>query len=178
MTKVAFKVTKFALAIGVMVAASSAMAATDSANLTIGASVVNACAIGPGAIAFGSLGLAVNAGVGTLAANGNNDAHSGVTISIVCTNGASATIGGDLGANAAGSVRNMISGADLLAYELYTDAGRTTVLDTASGSIAYTGTGAATTADKIYARVTAAQLAAAKKGTYSDTVGLTITYTP
>ena len=172
------KVNKLALAIGAMAMVGTAMAATDTANLTVNASVANACAIGPATLNFGALGLVVNAGAGTVGVNGNNDADTGATMSVVCTNGASATIGGDLGLNAMGSVRKMISGADLLSYELYADAGYSTVLDNASGVIAYTGTGAATTTDRVYGRITAAQLAAAKKGTYADTVALTITYTP
>ena len=82
-----------------------------------------------------------------------------------------------LGANAVGSVLDMDSGVDRLAYELYTNAGRATVLN-AANSISYTGTGAATTTQAIYGRITGAQLAAAKKGSYPDTVGMTITYTP
>jgi spore coat protein U-like protein len=169
---------KLALAIAAMVMAGSAMAATDAASLTVGATVENACAISSGTLAFGALALGVNAGLGTVAAATDHDADSGTTISIACTLGASAAITADPGLNAAGGVRNMISGSDLLAYELYTSAGRTTVLDESTGSIAYTGTGAATTTTAIYGRITGAQLAAAKKGTYADTVAMTITYTP
>lgn len=169
------KLNKLALVIGAMVMAGSAMAATDTANLAVGATVENACAISGGTLAFGTLALEVNAGLGTVTA-ANHDADSGTTISIVCTNGASAAITAGLGANAAGSVRKMISGTDLLAYELYTDSGRGTVLDSTTGSISYTGTGATTTNKAIYGRITGAQLAAAKKGTYADTVAMTITY--
>lgn len=171
------KFSKLALAIGALVMAGGAMAATDTANLGVGATVENACAIGAGTLGFGTLALEVNAGLGTVTA-ANHNADSGATISIVCTNGASAAITAGLGANAAGSVRKMISGSDLLAYELYTDSGRGTVLDATTGSIAYTGTGAATTDKAVYGRITGAQLAAAKKGSYADTVAMTITYTP
>ncbi|MDM0117584.1 spore coat U domain-containing protein [Variovorax sp. J22R133] len=164
-------------AAGAMAMADGAWADTDSANLTVGATVENACAIGAGTLDFGTLTLHVNAGLGTVT-QGNHDADSGTSISIACTNGASATIGAGLGAQPAGSVRQMISGSDLLAYELYTSSAYTTVLDGASGVIAYTGTGAATTNKAIYGRITGAQLAAAKKGTYADTVAMTITYTP
>ena len=61
--------------------------------------------------------------------------------------------------------------------ELYTDAGRATVFN-ATNSISYTGTGAATTNQAVYGRITGAQLAAAKKGSYTDTVAMIITYTP
>ena len=163
-------------AMGAMAMAGGALAATDTADLAVSATVANACAIGPGALAFGTLALDVTAGSGTVMA-ANHDADSGNTISIACTLGASATITAGPGENAAGAVRNMISGSDLLAYELYTDALRGTVLN-GTNSIGYTGTGAATTDTVIYGRITGAQLAAAKKGDYTDTVAMTITYTP
>lgn len=173
------KISKLAPAIGAMVMAGASMAATDTADLAVGATVADVCAIGPGTLAFGSaLSLAVNAGAGTAGTTANVDADSGATISIICTNGASAAITGGLGANAAGSVRNMVSGTALLPYELYTTTARTTVLDTTTGSISYTGTGAATTGIAVYGRILGSDLAAAKKGIYADTVAMTITYTP
>lgn len=172
------KMNKLMLAISVMAMAGASMAATEAANLTVGATVENACAIGPGTLAFGSnLSLAVNAD-GTAGTTADVNADTGATISIICTTGASAAITAGLGLNADVNVRKMISGADLLAYELYTSGARTTVLDTTTGSISYTGTGAATTTTAVFGRILAADLAGAKKGTYADTVAMTITYTP
>ena len=171
------KMNKLVLAIGAMAMTGAAMAATEAGDLTVGATVQNACAIGPGTLAFGNLSMAVNAD-GTAGTTNNVDVDTGASISIICTNGASAAITAGLGLNPAVSVRKMISGADLLAYELYTSGARTTVLDTATGSIPYTGTGAATTTTAIYGRILGSNLAAAKKGTYADTVAMTITYTP
>ena len=172
------KMSKLAVALGAMAVTGTSMAATDTANLAVGATVVNACAIGAGTLAFGgSLSLAVTAGAGTAGTTADVDADSGTSISIICTNGASAAITGDLGLNAVGSVRKMISGSDLLTYELYTNAGRGTVFN-ATNSIPYTGTGSATTATAVYGRILGTNLAAAKKGTYADTVAMTITYTP
>lgn len=172
------KTIKMALAAGAMVMAGASMAETDTADLAVSATVVNTCAIGPGTLAFGSaLSAAVNAATGAAGTTANVDADSGASISIICTNGASAAITGGAGANAAGSVRKMLSGSDLLPYELYTDSGRTTVFN-ATNSIPYTGTGAATTTTAIYGRILGTDLAAAKKGSYADTVAMTITYTP
>ena len=170
------KMTKLALALGAMVMVAGASAATDTANLGVSATVNTICAIGTGTISFGVLTLDINAGAGTVTGM-NHDADSGSSISIACTNGSSAAITADLGLNAVSTTRNMFSSGDLLAYELYTTSGRTTVLN-GTNSISYTGTGAATTTETIYARITGAQLAAAKKGVYSDTVAMTITYTP
>ena len=169
------KMNKLALAIAAMVMAGSAMAATDTANLAVSATVENACAIGAGTLAFGTLTLGVNTGAGTVTPV-NKDVDSSA-ISLACTLDASATITAGVGANSAGAVRNMISGSDLLAYELFTTAGRTVVLNGAN-SIPYTGTGAATTTTVIYGRITGAQLAAAKKGVYADTVAMVVNYTP
>ena len=168
---------KLALTICAMGMAGGAWAATDTSNLAVSAAVENVCAIGSGALSFSTLKLGVNAGAGTLTAGANHDFDTGSTISVVCTNGATAAITAGLGSNAAASSRKMISGTDLLGYELYTATGRTTVLDAATGSIAYSGTGTAS-AVTVYGRITAAQLAFAKKGTYSDTVAMTVTYTP
>lgn len=169
-------VTNIALVAAALFMAGGARAATDTANLAVSATVINVCAIGPGALAFGSVGLGVNAGLGTLNPV-NRDADSGSTISLVCTNGTTAAITADLGANALSNVRRMISGADFLAYEVYTDSGRLTVLN-ASNAISYTGTGLAVTTQTVYGRITGAQVAAAKKGSYTDTVAMTVTYTP
>lgn len=168
------KMSKLALAIGAMAMAGASMAATDSADLAVGATVVNACAIGPGTLAFGgALSLAVTAGAGIAGTTAAVDADSGTTISIICTNGATAAITAGPGLNA----RKMISGTDLLPYELYTDTGRLTVLNE-TNSISYTGTGLATTSTAVFGRILGTDLAAAKMGTYADTVAMTITYTP
>ncbi|MDB5881878.1 MAG: Spore coat domain protein [Ramlibacter sp.] len=165
-----------AIAVAAIGMASAALADTDTANLAVSATVQNACAISAGTLAFGTLALDVNAGLGTATA-ANHDADSGASISIVCTNGASAAITADLGLQPAGSVRKMISGSNLLAYELYTSSARTTVLND-TNSISYTGSGAATTDKAVYGRITGTALAAAKAGSYADTVAMLITYTP
>ena len=168
--------TKIAVAATAMFLSASTWAATDTANLAVSATVASVCAIGPGTLAFGGLGLGVNSGAGTLNPT-NHDADSGSTISVVCTNGTSAAITAGFGANPLLlTTRRMISGVDFLTYELYTDAGRLTVLSPVN-AISYTGTGLVTS-QTVYGRITGAQLAAAKKGSYTDTVAMTITYSP
>jgi spore coat protein U-like protein len=167
---------KLALAVCAMSMGGMVMAANDSANLGVAATVENTCAIGPGTLGFGTLRLGVTTGAGTVAPS-NVDKDSGTSVAVVCTNGASATIGGGLGANADSSTRRMISGTDHLPYQLYTSADRTTALDTSDGVIAYQGTGSSSFVT-IYGRVAGTDLAAAPKGSYSDTVALTINYTP
>jgi spore coat protein U-like protein len=172
------KMSKLALALGLIAAAGATMAATDTANLTVNATVQNACAIGPGTLGFGNVSMAVNAGAGTAATTAAANADSGTSVKIVCTTGSSATVTGGNGSNySSGRRMKMAATADYLGYELYTSSARTTVLDTTTGSIAYTGTGADDSVT-IYGQITAANLAAAKAGAYSDTVALIVTYAP
>ena len=175
--KTAFN-NKIAFTLCIAALSTSALADTDTSTLTVGATVQNNCAIGNGALSFGTRTLSVTKGAGTAGTIADVDADSGTSISIICTNGASAAINADTGANANSGVRRMVSGLNFLAYELYTDAGRATVLDGTTGSIAYTGTGAATTTTAIYGRIAGADLQAAPAGVYADTVALTVTYTP
>jgi spore coat protein U-like protein len=173
------QMTKLALAIGAMAMASAAMAATDGSTLAVSATVLNNCAISNGTIAFSTIQLATNKGAGTIGTTAAAAANSGSTISVICTNGASAAITGGVGTNGSGAVRKMlggVSGAELLTYELYSDSLQTSVFNT-SNSIAYTGTGLATNVI-IYGGITGADIALAKAGAYADTVPLTITYTP
>lgn len=157
--------------------AAHAAGATDSADLTVNATVLNACAISTGTLNFGSnLKLAVNAGLGTLGTTSDVTADTGSTVKVVCTSGASATVTAGDGANPADGVRQMASGTDRLAYDLYTTSGRTELL-TGATSIPYTGSGAEESVT-VYGKIAGATLAAAKAGTYSDTVSLTINYTP
>jgi len=174
---------KLALAIGALVMAGGAMAATDTANLAVSATVLTNCAIGPGTLAFPvDLQLGVNKGLGTKAGTQSNaDSDSGTSISVTCTNGSSAAITAGAGANAANvvaSTRALKSGSNYIDYELYTTTARTLVLN-GTNSISYTGTGLAET-DKttIFGRILGADIALAKAGVYADTVAMTITYTP
>lgn len=183
------KLNQLSVALATLTMAGVCFADADSANLTVSASVANVCAIGSGTLNFGTLSLGIAASTGASSAafanirkstgptSSTNSADTSTTVPVICTNDASASVTGALGSNAVGYTRKMASGSNLLTYELYADAARTTVLDTSAGSIAYTGTGSAETVT-IYGRVAAADIAAAKKGSYTDTVALTITYTP
>lgn len=174
------KMSQLALVMGAVVMASGAMADTDTANLTVGAGVVNACSIGAGTLEFGeSLSAVVSAGSGRLGAQPNIN-QSSSAISYVCTNGASATITANMGEHAFGAVRKMMSGRDLLTYELYTNSGRSVALGSEAGetgSIPVTANGTVQTTT-IYGQILGADLARAKKGYYADTVALSINYTP
>lgn len=145
---------------------SSARAATATNTLTVTATVLGVCTVDPGTLAFGSYDP-------TLA---NTDASG--TITVHCTSGSSYWIGLGLGTNATGTTRRMAGGAaEFLTYELYRDAGRTTVWDDAAvapslannaapGYSAYTAT--------VYGRVPGGQVVST--GNYADTVTMTVNF--
>ena len=187
--KMKLKLNQLTIALAAMTMSSFCFADSDTANLTVSASVANVCAIGSGTLNFGTLSLGVGVSTGgssaaftnirksTSVTGSTSAADTSTTVPVICTNDASASVTGALGSNAVGSARKMVSGSNLLTYELYADSARTTVLDASTGAIAYTGTGSTETVT-IYGRVAASDIALAKKGNYSDTVALTITYTP
>ncbi len=172
------KIHKLVAALGAVLMAGAAVAATDTADLAVSATVQNACAIGAGSLSFGTLALEVVAGAGTVSGT-NHNGDSGTSISIACTKDATATITAGNGAYADGTTRRMkkSDGEDYITYELYTSDTRATVLNGVN-SISYDGTGEATTSTVIYGRIGSDQLALVPAGNYSDTVAMTITYTP
>lgn len=146
----------------------AALADTASSTLNVSATVTANCTVSTSPIAFGT----VNPLSGT-----NVDAAGGITVT--CTNGtdweASAGVGGGSGASFA--ARRMAAGTDLLNYNLYTNAARTSVWGDGSGTtvvVSNTGTGSAQ-AVTIYGRVGSGQTAV-PPGSYADTVAVTVTY--
>jgi spore coat protein U-like protein len=145
-----------------------AIAGTASGSLATSATVTANCTVSTSALAFGN--------VDSTSAS-NVDATGGLTIT--CTNGsawaASAGVGGGSGASYAD--RRMTAGGNLLSYNIYTSAARTTVWGDGTGSTATlggTGTGSAQSVT-VYGRVGGGQ-STVPIGSYADTVSVTITY--
>jgi spore coat protein U-like protein len=141
-------------------------AATATASLAVSASVSNSCTISTTALAFGAYDPIGGAAV---------DNTGGLVIT--CNKNTGSTIGLALGAHAAGSVRNMVGAptADLLAYELYSDAGRTAIWGNAAGSwVSYTAPDKNPHTVTVYGRVTGGQDVSV--GAYSDSVLATVTF--
>jgi spore coat protein U-like protein len=148
------------------------MAATATSNLSVTATVSANCTISTSTLAFGTYDPVFTHASAALDGTG--------TVTVTCTSGSGATIMLGQGSNAAvGStddvpLRQMGSGANRLAYFLYSEATRTTVWgNTAATDVDHTGTGTAT-ALTVYGRVTAGQNKPA--GSYTDTVVATVTY--
>lgn len=151
-----------------------ALAGTATDNLGVSASVSDNCLIDASAgLDFGAYD--------PIDTNASTDLQGSGTISVTCTDGASATVTLSQGANAdAGStdaapLRRMTDGADYLSYTLYQENTYTTVWgNTAGTGVGHTGTGSS--ADlTVYGEVTQGQNSASA-ASYSDTVVATITF--
>jgi spore coat protein U-like protein len=148
--------------------AGSVATADDTANMTVTATVVNTCQLrNTPLLGFGALNpLTVNTDVA-------------IGIDWACTNGFVTSIA--LGGGGSGNIaaRTMASGGNALPYQLYTNAGRTTIFgDGTTGSLVpVTGVGYGTTNTvQVYGRVTQAAAQAAPAGAYTDTVLVTILF--
>jgi spore coat protein U-like protein len=161
-----------ALALGV---SSGTQAGSATANLTVQATVDANCTISTTAVDFGSYDPIVT----NLATD--LEAPAGGKVTLLCTNGASATItlgqgaNADTGSTTANPARRLKHGTtDYLSYTLYSDAGLSSEWgDTAPTGVAHTGTGATAEFD-VYGVVPQAQNVPV--GTYTDTVLATVTF--
>jgi len=162
------------LVTGLTLAPGAAYAATSTATLTVQITITAACNINASTLDFGS-----NAGTALLAGNLN----ASTTVSVTCTNGSPYSIGMDNGANASSGQRRMISGANFISYNLYTDAAHNNPWTTASSSTTCTaanscalGTGnGIPQSTTIYGVVPSVAVAPAA-GSYADSVTMTVTY--
>jgi spore coat protein U-like protein len=144
-------------------------AATATATLTVQASVNQQCTISNATLNFGSYD--------PVAANAATDLDAQTNISVACTKGSTGVwVGLGLGSNASGTVRRMGSAGNFLNYELYSNAGRTTVWsNTLATGVNYTPvTSKAATNLVVYGRVPQAQ--DANVGAYTDSVVATINF--
>jgi spore coat protein U-like protein len=148
---------------------STASAATATANLGVSATVTNNCTISTAAVAFGSYDPVV--------AHASTNLDGTGTVTVACTKGATATIGLGLGSNPLASVRRMKDATtNFLTFELYQDAGRTTVWGNAGAGLLSTGAAPSKTARNftVYGRVASNQDIPA--GSYNDTVVATVNF--
>lgn len=162
--------TSLSLAVaGLLVSAGAVSAATVTDTFQVTAEVTAACVIDTtGALAFGAYNSVSGAAI-----------DGSTTVGVRCTNGHPYDIGLNLGANADVSARRMVhstEAAAFLGYQLYSEATRATVWGDAVGTttVAETGNGAEQT-KTIYGRIAADQFVATK-GTYADTITITVTY--
>jgi spore coat protein U-like protein len=154
-----------------------AHALTQTANLAVSASVAANCTISTAAVAFGAYDPVVANALTALTGTGS--------VTIACTKNSGPTITLGLGAQPAGSTRQMANGAERLVYELYQPP--TTVPGVACGALTqiwgtagvaiFTPTVPASKAARTYnvcGSVAASQDVAV--GAYADTVVATVSF--
>jgi spore coat protein U-like protein len=155
-------------ALAIWMGSGSMEAAIATANLAVSASVANNCTISTAALGFGSYD--------PVSAHAATPLDGSGTVTIACTKGANTTISLDLGGNASGSQRRLKDGGtNFLSYDLFQDAGRTTVWGT--GGDVLTPPAAPSKAPRnysVYGRVPANQDVPA--GNYTDTVVATVNF--
>lgn len=154
-----------ALAAAIFALPSDASTITTSASVQI--TVTAKCSFGSSTLAFG--------GYDPIVANKTTALQVTGTISITCNSGVAGTVSLNNGlnsGNAVGTTRAMAGPGGYLSYELYTSAARTTVWNS-TNTVPYTGTGSAGTIS-VYGMIPAGESGAT--GSYSDTVGITVSY--
>ena len=153
----------------IVMSASPAVAITTTSGvLTVQATVVSACSVTSGTLAFGTIDPA--AGTSSLPS---------VNLSVTCTQGATFSVGLGDGANASGTQRRMkgANQAQFLSYGLFRDsAGTQRFGDTVPTErvVNQTGLGATANTIAVYGAIASGQSAPAD--IYSDTVPITVYY--
>jgi spore coat protein U-like protein len=146
-------------------------ASPQTANMTVQAQVIVDCTIGAvGTMDFGSLGLGFI----------TTDATTSATISYTCTSGTVPTVTIGQGLHAAGGstdaapLRQIASGGNTIAYNLYTSNTYATVWGNTAGTgvVQAAATGAAQTTT-VYGKAVHANVPV---GAYTDTVVVTYTF--
>lgn len=164
-------ITAFAVAILAGVAA-PALAGSATSSFTVSATVSANCTISTTALSFGAYD--------PIATNASTPLDATGTVTITCTKGATTTIGLDVGSNgaaASGTTRAMKSGSDVLSYEIYQNAGRTTLWGNSGGDL-FTPAAAPSKAPRTFStfgRVPAGQDVPAG-ASYTDTVTATVNF--
>ena len=141
-----------------------AWADTATSSISVSASVSTVCTFDATPLAFGQLAL-TGATPGT------------ATISITCTGGGAYTVGLGNGLHNVAAQRNLVSGAKILAYDMFQDPARGVRWgDAGAGLVSGTGN-AAVQVLTIYGQVTTGQILVSGNGVpYTDTILVTVTY--
>jgi spore coat protein U-like protein len=138
---------------------------TDQVIMQVTAAVAPACTIGAGTLAFGGYDPVGSNAAAPLDAQG--------TFQVACTRDTTYAVGLGVGSFAAGATRRMANGAERLAYELYSDPGRTAAWS-GTGTLSGTAPSISPITLTVYGRIPAGQAVAS--GAYADTVVSTINF--
>ncbi len=154
------------LSAAIALASMSAQASTSTSTMPVKVVIQKACdvtATPPTTLDFGTQGPLI----------ANVDQTS--TITVVCTPTTAYNIGLDGGASASTSARTMVLGSNTVGYQLYSDSARSTVWGNVVGTDTVSGSGSGVNQPyTVYGRIPPQATPVA--GTYSDTIGVTVTY--
>lgn len=158
------------LATGMIVATTSALAAAVTTTFQVTASVNASCSVSSANLAFGAVNPL------------STQTDGSTTVTVNCTKNSPYTVGLDAGTVTGTTIatRKMANGADILNYNLYTDAARSTIWgNSATAPTWVSGTGAGMQTAQVltvYGRVASGQSNLAV-GTYTEpTITVTVTY--
>jgi len=159
------------LLLAALMSPSLVWATTTNNTFQVNATVISSCTVAGTTLNFGN-------SIDALATPTPLDATS--TLTVQCTNTTAYTVALNAGTNAGGASnfgsRTMKSGSNTLNYQLYLDAGHSSVWGdgtSSSSNVAGTGTGNPQTLS-IYGRLPS--LANVVPGSYTDTVTVTVSY--
>jgi spore coat protein U-like protein len=156
------------LAAGLIAATTGAFASTVTTSFQVQANVNAQCSISAVNLTFPAVDPL------------SSQTDGATTVSVKCTKNSAYTVGLNAGTTAGSTIaqRLMANGADLMDYNLYTDAGRSSIWGNSAGSwVSGTGAGMGTAQVlNVYGRVAAGQTNLAV-GTFTEpTVTVTVTY--
>jgi spore coat protein U-like protein len=138
---------------------------TDQVNMLVSAIVPPSCTIAAGTLTFG--------GYDPLGANAASPLDAQGTLQIACTRSTIYAVGLGPGSFPSGATRQMASGTERLAYELYRDAGRTAKWST-TATVGGTAPSTAPIVLPVYGRIPGGQAVLA--GPYGDIVQSTVNF--
>ena len=156
------------LAAGLIAATTGAFASTVTTSFQVQANVNAQCSISAVNLTFPAVDPL------------SSQTDGATTVSVKCTKNSPYTVGLNAGTTAGSTIaqRLMANGADLMDYNLYTDAGRSSIWGNSAGSwVSGTGAGMGTAQVlNVYGRVAAGQTNLAV-GTFTEpTITVTVTY--
>jgi spore coat protein U-like protein len=151
-----------------MVGAPAVLAATDTTTFTVSANIVADCNLSATNLSFGTYDAAAGSAL---------DGTS--TVSVYCSNGLSYDIALNVGSGGGTfATRSLANGGNTLNFNLYSNAGRTTIWGDGTGSTStVTGSGSgllSAVTHTVYGRVAAGQDRAI--GSYASTITVTVTF--
>lgn len=142
----------------------AASAATATSSIGASASVTTVCTMDSSPLAFGEVAL-------------TGPTPGTATVNVTCTGGGAYTVGLGNGLHNVAAQRNLVSGVNILAYDLFQEAGHATRWgDAGAGLVSGTGT-AVQQSLTVYGQITTGQTLVSGNGApYTDTVQVTLTY--